>query len=202
VSFGGVTLRISDTAGIHDTDDTVEKMGVDRAHGEIDSAELIIAVFDGSRTPDDEDRELISRLRGASAPIIAVINKSDLPSAAGDEFINEISKIASRVVTTSAMSADEKSGRAELSEAVRDLCGAGEVDLSADAVIWDVRQREMLLHAKSSLEGAVESIEFGGPIDAVCTLAEEALAALRETDGRGVEEEIVSEIFKRFCVGK
>ena len=83
-----------------------------------------------------------------------------------------------------------------------ELCGAGEVDLSADAIIWDVRQREMLLHAKVALTGAATSIEAGGPIDAVCTLAEEALAALRETDGRGVEEEIVSEIFKRFCVGK
>ncbi len=202
VSFGGVTLRVSDTAGIHDTDDTVEKMGVDRAHGEIDSAELIIAVFDGSRAPDAEDEELIERLRGAVAPIIAVINKSDLPCAAGDKFIREITKIAYRVVTTSAMSDDEKSGRAELSSAVREICGAGEVDLSADAVIWDVRQREMLLHAKVALSSAVESIEAGGPIDAVCTLAEEALAALRETDGRGVEEEIVSEIFKRFCVGK
>ena len=202
VSFGGVTLRVSDTAGIHDTADTVEKMGVERAQNEISGAELIIAVFDGSRAPDTEDRELIERLRDATAPIIAVINKSDLPSAAGDEFINEVREASTRVVTTSARSADEKSGRLELSEAVREICGAGEVDLSADAVIWDVRQREMLLHAKVALEGAVASIELGGPIDAVCTLAEEALAALNETDGRGIEEEIVSEIFKRFCVGK
>jgi tRNA modification GTPase len=203
VSFGGVTLRISDTAGIHDTGDTVEKMGVTRAEDEIERAELVIAVFDGSRTPDSEDESLIERLRGVSVPVIAVINKSDLPSSVSADWIGDIENLASRVVYASARAEDaDRSGRDELACAVREITGAGEFDLSTDAVIWDVRQREMLLHARASLASAVESIELGGPIDAVCTLAEEALAALNETDGRGVGEEIVSEIFKRFCVGK
>lgn len=203
VSFGGVTLRISDTAGIRDTVDTVEKMGVTRAEDEIERAELIIAVFDGSRTPDGEDAALIERLRGVRVPVIAVINKSDLPSSVSADWICDIENLAQHVIYASAGGEDaERYGRDELACAVREITGAGELDLSTDAVIWDVRQREMLLHARASLASAVESIEFGGPIDAVCTLAEEALAALNETDGRGVGEEIVSEIFKRFCVGK
>ncbi len=203
VSFGGVTLRLADTAGIHATGDEVEKLGVSRADSEIERAELVIAVFDGSRHLDDEDISLIERLRAVSSPVISVINKSDLGCVLNEGEIRMINKISARSVSCFAQSDNaEISGRAMLSDAVKQLCGAGEVDLASDAVIWDVRHREILLHARASLASAIEAIECGGPIDAICTLAEEALAALNETDGRGVGEEIVSEIFKRFCVGK
>ncbi len=203
VSFGGVTLRLADTAGIHTTGDEVEKLGVSRADSEIEQAELVLAVFDGSQHLDSEDISIINRLRGISSPVISVINKSDLACVLDSEELELINKISAKSVSCFAQSDNaETNGCAALSDAVKQLCGAGEINLAADAVIWDVRQREMLLHARASLASAVDALECGGPIDAICTLAEEALAALNETDGRGIGEEIVSEIFKRFCVGK
>ncbi len=200
VSFGGVTLRLSDTAGIHESDDTVEKMGIDRASREIEQGELIIAVFDGSEGLTDEDRDLIGKLSEISAPKIGVINKSVLENKMKDEEISLISSACSAVIHTSA--GEDSSDGSQLEAAVGEIFGSDKIDLRHEAVIWDVRQREQLEHACVSLKKAVLAIESGDPIDCVCTLAEEAMCALNETDGRGIEEHIVSEIFARFCVGK
>ena len=216
VSFGGVTLRLADTAGLRggtaerggpDANekplDYVEHLGIERARGEIAEAELILAVFDGSVPLTEEDGETLALLTDAApsrAVRIAVINKADRGFALTD---GEISKIDAAVgggkrIVLSAASGDGSA----LSDAIRDAFSAGEFDLRRDAVIWDARQRAALEHAKSALEAASSALEAGDPIDCVCTLAEEAMAALDETDGRTVEEEIVNEIFKRFCVGK
>ena len=198
VSFGGVTLRLSDTAGMREAADTVEKIGVDRAEREIASAELILAVFDGSEPLADEDRRLLALLTPLDGAKIAVINKEDAGLRLTDEELAAIDAACGHRVSLSARSGD---GHA-LAAAIADLYGSGTLDLRADAVIWDVRQRQALEHAKAALTGACEAIRRGDPIDCVCTLAEEAMAALNETDGRGVDEAIVGEIFRRFCVGK
>lgn len=200
VSFGGVTLRLSDTAGLRASGDTVEKIGIDRAEAEIESAELVIAVFDGSEPLRDEDRLLIEKLKNTSAPVIGVINKSDAGERLTDEEKKAIETCSRTVVKTAA--GGEKMDAAALSEAVAEIFGSGEINLSTDAVIWDVRQREQLSHARNALGSALDGLRGGDSIDCVCTLAEEALAALDETDGRGVDERIVGEIFSRFCVGK
>ena len=203
VSFGGVTLRLADTAGLRgDTDGRVEEIGVDRARREIGEAELILAVFDGSVPLTKEDGELLDLLEGTKgdAVILAVVNKSDRGIALTGEELGRIDGVCGsgrRIV----MSAASGNGDA-LAEAVRTAFRAGELDLRRDAVIWDVRQRQALEHARSALEAAVEAVEAGDPVDCVCTLAEEAMAALDETDGRSVDQGIVDEIFKRFCVGK
>lgn len=200
VSFGGITLRLSDTAGIRSSDDTVEKMGIDRAEDEIRGAELIIAVFDGSERLTDEDRRIIALLAEAESASakIAVLNKSDKGCALTAEEEAEIASSADRLIVMSAEDGDIGA----LSSAVAEAYGSDGVNLSSDAVIWDARQREMLGHALTSLNAALDGLEYGDPIDCICTSAEEALAALSETDGRGVDEVIVDEIFKRFCVGK
>lgn len=208
VSFGGVTLRLSDTAGLRSSSDAVERIGIDRATAEIDSAELVIAVFDGSTPLREEDISLLGRLESVHAPVVCVINKSDLPAALTDGELAVIEKMAARVVHTVAWadSAGELDGSyaalEQLESAVAELFGSGEIDLSSDAVIWDLRQREQLEHCRSALESALAGIMAGDGLDCVCTLAEEAMAFLDETDGRGVEERIVNEIFARFCVGK
>ncbi|MBE6541687.1 MAG: tRNA uridine-5-carboxymethylaminomethyl(34) synthesis GTPase MnmE [Ruminococcaceae bacterium] len=200
VSFGGITLRLSDTAGIRESDDTVEKMGIDRAESEVSSAELVIAVFDGSESLTDEDCRIISLLKanGGNSSRIAVINKSDKGFALTSDEESEIASAADKVIKLSANSGEI----AQLSSAVAEIYGSDSVNLAGDAIIWDARQREILSHALISLEAALGGIEYGDPIDCVCTSAEEALAALSETDGRGIEEVIVDEIFRRFCVGK
>ncbi len=198
VSFGGVTLRLSDTAGVRATSDIVERIGVDRAEGEIASAELILALFDGSEPLTEEDRRLLDLLRASDAAKIAVVNKEDAGLRLTDGELAEIDAACGRRVTLSAKSGD---GRA-LADEIAALYGSGTLDLRADAVIWDIRQRQALERAKTALSEACAAIRRGDPIDCVCTLAEEAMAALNETDGRGIDETIVGEIFKRFCVGK
>lgn len=199
VSFGGVTLRISDTAGIHGSDDIVEKIGIDRAEKEMNDAELLIAVFDGSEALADEDKAMLSKIQSVPAAKIAVLNKSDLGGGLSAEENERIRTAVDEVVV---ISAKESEGITELANIVSALYGSDKLNPATDAVIWDVRQREMLSRSYQALTDAVEGIEFGAPIDAVCTSAEEALAALNETDGRGIDETIVDEIFRRFCVGK
>lgn len=199
VSFGGVTLRVSDTAGIHGSDDVVEKIGIDRAEKEMSDAELLIAVFDGSEPLSDEDRTLLEKIQSVGAARIAVLNKSDLGDGLSED---ENAMIRAAVDEVVVISAKESDGITELANIVSALYGSDKLNPATDAVIWDVRQREMLSRSYQALADAVEGIESGAPIDAVCTSAEEALAALNETDGRGIDETIVDEIFKRFCVGK
>lgn len=199
VSFGGVTLRISDTAGIHGSDDIVEKIGIDRAEREINESELLIAVFDGSEGLSDEDRELLHKISGISAAKIGVINKTDVKNLIFEEDEQLIADSVNEVIR---ISAKENDGIEELAGVVAKIYGSDILNLSTDAIIWDVRQREMLSRSLSSLRDAVSGIEAGAPLDAICTLAELALAALNETDGRGIDETIVDEIFRRFCVGK
>ncbi|MBQ4354306.1 MAG: tRNA uridine-5-carboxymethylaminomethyl(34) synthesis GTPase MnmE [Clostridia bacterium] len=199
VSFGGVTLRISDTAGIRLSGDVVEQIGIDRAEQEMRSAELLLAVFDGSAGLTGEDRELLGKLGECGGAKIAVINKADLGERISEDDLSLIRASADRTVT---VSAKESRGMEELAGVIAALYGSDRLNPAEDAVIWDVRQREMLAKSRTALAQAAEGIEYGAPIDAVCTLAEEALAALNETDGRGIDETIVDEIFKRFCVGK
>jgi tRNA modification GTPase len=197
VSFGGVTLRLSDTAGMRDSDDTVEHIGVERAERELGSAELILAVFDVSSPLTDEDRHVLSLVESSAAPVIAVLNKAD--GGLDNDTCDEVKQAIKETVTVSAKTGE---GMDALSAAVRELYDMDKINLRNDAVIWDVRQREILLHCASSLERAKNALVCGDPIDCICTLVEEAMAYLGETDGRSVGEEIVNEVFKRFCVGK
>jgi len=199
VSFGGVTLRLSDTAGLHTSADQVEQIGIHRATREMEEAELLIAVFDASEGLTEEDRELLDRLGTLSGTKIAVLNKNDLERGLSEEEEARIRSAAEEVIT---LSAKESDGVSLLAETVARLYGSDKLNVGRDAVIWDLRQREMLTRSRQALKAAEEGIRVGAPIDAVCTYAEQALAALNETDGRGIDETIVDEIFRRFCVGK
>jgi tRNA modification GTPase len=199
VSFGGVTLRLSDTAGIHTSGDAVEQIGITRAVDEIEGAELILAVWNASEALTEHDRELLERLKNASAPVITVLNKTDLPRGLTDEDEASVAAVSGDVIRVSCETED---GIADLASAVAKIFGSDKLDLRHDAVIWDVRQRMQLMRADTALDSAVAGLTYGDPLDAVCTTVEEAMAALSETDGRGVNEEIVNEIFARFCVGK
>ncbi len=199
VSFGGVTLRLSDTAGLHTSADQVEQIGIHRATREMEEAELLIAVFDASEGLTEEDRELLDRLGNLSGTKIAVLNKNDLERGLSEEEEARIRSAAEEVIT---LSAKESDGVSLLADTVARLYGSDKLNVGRDAVIWDLRQREMLTRSRQALKAAEEGIRVGAPIDAVCTYAEQALAALNETDGRGIDETIVDEIFRRFCVGK
>lgn len=197
VSFGGITLELCDTAGLRDTEDTVESIGVRRAETEIAKAELVIAVFDGSCHLTESDREMASLY--AKDHAIAVINKGDLGCVLDKSELEYINGHHGTVVE---MCCAEGRGVEALAEAVGALYDSGACRIGEDALIWSARQNAALLQAEDNLASALEAHRFGEPSDAVCTLCETAMGHLMSTDGRGVTEEIVSGIFSRFCVGK
>lgn len=205
VSCGGVTLRLSDTAGIRQTSEQVEAIGVGKAVIELESADLIIAVFDSSEKLDGEDLSLIEKLKSLpseNCPVISVVNKDDLPPALSEADLADIDSFSSRVIRGSARTGPDSPLLQDISSAVSELFNSGHINVSHDAVIWDVRQRDMLGKARSSLEEAKAALDRGDPVDCICSLVEEALAFLDDTDGRNVDQKIVDQIFSRFCVGK
>jgi len=197
VSIGGITALLSDTAGLREAENEVESIGVERALREMETAELIFAVFDGSRPLTDGEREMMKNY--PAVPRIAVINKCDLASGLPETEAGEIEKNHDKTVRVSCLTGD---GVPDLDRAVAELFDSDSVDLGSDAVIWDARQRADLSVAHGLVRDALRALESGESADAVCTLCESAAAKLGETDGRGVTEEIVNAIFSRFCVGK
>ena len=197
VSFGGVTLELCDTAGLRETEDSVESIGVRRAEREISAAELIIAVFDSASPMTDDERRMMDSY--TDVPRIAVINKGDLQCALTDD---DVKLIEEKHTATIRMSCANGDGLDSLADAVGEIYDSGSCDLKRDAVIWSARQEATLRLAEGYLAAAEESSLYGDPVDAVCTLCESAVSHLAETDGRGVTEEIVAGIFSKFCVGK
>jgi len=196
VDAGGITLRLADTAGIRDTGDAVESIGVERAIECMKTAELVITVFDGSKALEDAERELLCTLSTLDCAKIAVINKSDKDNFSVDE---EISKVNDKTVVMSAKCAE---GLQELYSAISNLYSTDSISPDTDTVLWEARHKATVENVIALLTDARAALVIGDPTDAVCTLCESALSELSLLDGRGVTEDIVSRIFARFCVGK
>ena len=193
VILGDVPLRLSDTAGIHMTDDPVEKIGVDRARGKVLEAQLVLAVFDSSRQLNGEDRELISAVQGS--PAIAVINKSDLPTEIDMQYIH---KYFQHIVYISALSGE---GLQELKEAVAEVLRTAELN-PADGILFTERQRDAARQAGDCVREALIAVESGITLDAVTVSIEGAISALLELTGERATEAVVDSVFSHFCVGK
>lgn len=195
VLCGGVRLRLTDTAGIRDTADTVERLGVERSRRALESADLILAVIDGSSAPTAEDRAVLDLARKSGAPVIVILSKLDL-GAAPDALVDGTGSPSAAI----RLSARTGEGISLLEDAVASLFPAG--DGADGAVLTNERQQEAALRARRAISRAAEALESGMTPDAVLTDAEEALSALGELTGRTAGEAIVSRIFQRFCVGK
>ena len=195
VSLGGVTLKISDTAGIRDTDDTVESIGIEKAKAEISKCELIFAVFDIVCEITDEDKSFYRELMAQSKKVIALYNKVDTAKLENFKpcgfFDKEIF-----------ISAKTGEGFDELSKAVGDMFIDGSISLYNDAVVMDARQYGALIASYESLDRAISSLSCGLSLDLCAADVEAAMASIGELDGREVGEDIVANIFSRFCVGK
>lgn len=193
VMLGNVPLRLSDTAGIRNTDDVVESIGVRKAKERVSGAGLIFAVFDVTSPLSEEDKELLELLEGA--PAVAVINKTDLESRIDSDFIK--SK-ASHVVF---ISAKNGTGEKELERAVAEIVGAAEFDPS-QGILATERQHSDAENALRSVEEAISAINMGITLDAVTVVIEEAINSLLELTGERVTEAVVDKVFSNFCVGK
>lgn len=193
VLVGGIPLRLADTAGLRDTDDAVEKIGVERARKRLESAQLVLAVFDSSRKLGEEDRQLAHACR--EIPALAVVNKSDLPTKLDYSYIQ---KCFQHIVVLSAKSGD---GLEELAKAIGKVLKTSEIDPNA-GLLFTERQRDAARRAKESLEEAERALQIGMTLDAVTVSLEGAIAALLELTGEKVMDAVVDEVFSRFCVGK
>ena len=193
VTLGGVLLRLTDTAGLRDTSDPVEAIGVHRALDAAADAALAIAVFDAARPLDDDDRQVIAAAQKASVRI-AVLNKADLPAAVQPDAL-----VAS-FDTVCVLSAKERTGLEALEQAVAEHFPAP--DAPAGEILTNARHAEAIGRALESLRAAREAMLLGVTPDAVLTEAEEAMAAIGELTGASIREDITNRIFARFCVGK
>ncbi|MCM1543902.1 MAG: tRNA uridine-5-carboxymethylaminomethyl(34) synthesis GTPase MnmE [Ruminococcus sp.] len=193
VNLGSLLLHLADTAGIHETDDLVESIGVDRARRKIDRAGLILAVFDASRALSDADTEIIELCKGKRA--IAVINKIDLPKLAEADVIRQA------IPNVVELSAANGSGLDELEAAAEKLLCVSDLDTSA-AMLSTERQRQNTEQAVAALEDAIGCLETGMTMDAVNVCVDTAIDALLELTGEKAKEAVVNEVFAQFCVGK
>lgn len=193
IMLGEIILRVADTAGIRETENTVENIGVNMAKRRLERAELVLAVFDSSEAITEDDMEIIKQCEGKKS--IAILNKTDLP-AAFDSGI--ISKDFHAVVEISASTGE---GREELENAVSALLSTNEFDPSA-ACLTGERQRQCCVKAVSHLTEAIEALRSGVTFDAVNVCADCAIDALLELTGEKATATVVDEVFSRFCVGK
>lgn len=205
VNVGRVILRLFDTAGIRDGSDEVEKIGIERAKAKADEAELIIAVFDTSRSLDEQDKAVAQIVMGAienKKSVLAVLNKSDKAACFDENDVITLCGGAKNGLKTAFCSTVSQEG----AERIKTLCEAffaeREIDYQGQAVIANARQLAAVTAAKKAVTGAIEAFEMSMSAD-VCGLdLEAALAAIGEVDGRTVSGEITDAIFHNFCVGK
>ena len=195
-TLGGVTLRLCDTAGLRASGDRVEQIGIERAYSKIDEAELIFAVFDGSSELLDEDLELIDYLAPKRERVVALVNKCELPRGA------DVSALKAAFGCVIEISAQSEGGIAALAEVAERRFLDRDLDIENDAVVFGARQNAALAKTIEHLSEAVEILRFEGEIDAASFAVETAMASLAELDGRQVGDDVVSEIFAKFCVGK
>lgn len=193
VNIGNVTLRLSDTAGMRDTEDKVEKIGVDIAKSRVQNCGLVLAVFDAGRELDDDDRKLIADVQ--DAPVIAIINKTDLDKKLDEKYIEER---IDKVVKISAKNGD---GFELLCEMIENIAGTNNFDPS-EGILANERQRTAVLNAQKALTEAKEALNIGMTFDAVTVNIEEAIEYILELTGERVSEVVVDNVFHNFCVGK
>lgn len=188
--IGRLTLRLIDTAGIRDTDDEVERLGVERSRAAMNKAELVIAVVDGSGEITDEDREVIAQAEAAPKGIV-VLSKRDI--AEPDAEITT----ALPVVSLSSVTGD---GMDELERVIAERFPLPEVP--AGEILTNVRQADAVKRAIEYMRSALDAMRAGMTPDIVLTETEGAMSALGELSGRTVREDVTNRIFQRFCVGK
>lgn len=196
VNLGGIPLRLLDTAGIRETADAVEKIGVERSLEALESADLLLLVIDGSRPLDDGERKLLEELSGRST--LVIVNKADLPRQADVDEIRSRYP-AERIVS---MAAARHEGLDELERAVRGLFFGGEIASRDLTYVSNVRHIHLLKQCRTSLQDALRAAEEGLPIDIIQIDLQRGWEALGEIIGEAVSETLIDQIFSRFCLGK
>ena len=207
INLHGISLNMIDTAGIHETQDVVEKIGVERAKKYAMDADLILYVVDASGNIDEDDQNIISLLDGKKA--IILLNKSDLENKITEESLKEnlVKRLKHsediRILRTSTIDpSSENSGMEELEETIRNMFFEGKLKQNNELVVTNLRHKEALQDALNSLKLVERSIEDGMPEDFYSIDLTSAYASLGKIIGEEVDEDVVNEIFSKFCMGK
>lgn len=193
VLVGNVMLKLSDTAGIRDTDNEIEKIGVQKTFDKINGAGLVIALFDNNEELNSEDIDLINKIK--DMPCIAVINKIDLEDKVDKKYITD------NIDNVVYISAKQQNNIDELKNMIEKIAGTEDFDPSA-GIIANERQRNAIRNAVNSLYEAKESLAMGMTMDAITVSLQETIDYLLELTGEKAGEEIVDSVFHNFCVGK
>lgn len=193
VRLGNIVLHLSDTAGIRESDDIVESIGIKKAIEKMDAASLVLAVFDSSAELGDEDRMLMNACKGK--PCIAVINKTDLPEKIDT---NQIRSEFDRIVY---ISAKNNEGADVLEQAIKEQLGVENFDAS-QPILANKRQKQCVANAYAHIGQALEGAQMGITYDAINVMIDSAVDDLLSLTGKKATEEVVNNIFSRFCVGK
>ena len=196
INIKGIPLKIVDTAGIRKTNDEVEKIGVERSINNISNAELIIALFDDSRAFDDQDQKILDLIEGKKT--IILINKIDL----GKNLIKENEKLKKFKNNIIEFSTINETGLNKLYNKIEELFKLNELDCENTEIITNNRHKQQILYALEDVAKGRESLETHMPVDITAICLKDILERLAEITGENVSEDIINEIFKKFCLGK
>lgn len=196
VNINGIPLKLIDTAGIRETKDEVEKIGIAKSKETANAADLIIAIFDASKEIDEEDLEVIDFIKNKKA--IIILNKMDL-KAKIDENNENLKKLSGNIIKMSAL---KNIGIDKLYEKITEMFNLNEINLDNENVITNVRQKNLIIKAIENVKKAKETIEQKMPIDIVAIFIKDILEDLGKITGEVVTEDIIEEIFANFCLGK
>lgn len=195
IHMGGVTLRLVDTAGIRRTSDVVESIGVDKALNQAEQADLVLYVADASVPLDESDYQIMDMIKGKQA--IIILNKSDLPEKVS---ARELERLTGKQVIT--VSAKEETGLEELKSQIESMFFQGKLHLPEDVYITNLRHKKLLQEAVESLNQVLDSLHAHMPEDFYSIDLMSAYEALGSILGESVDEDVINEIFHKFCVGK
>ena len=196
--LGRIMLNLADTAGIRERDDmdAVERIGIEKSRKMIEKSELLFAIFDISRPFDREDEVIVEAVNASSATKIAILNKTDLAHVLDESRLQGFDAI----IRISAK--EEAQAISTLTSTVEKMFADEKIVVGADPIISSARQKASLTRSLDFINAATTSLQLGFSQDAVSTDVERALGAISELDGRAVSDEIVADIFSKFCVGK
>lgn len=196
IKVQGIPLKIIDTAGIRQTEDEIEAIGVKKAINLIDDADLVIAIFDQSQELDKEDERVLELIKNKKT--IILLNKCDL-SEKNKNITSYMSKINKTVIEASMKT---KKGIDELYNTIVKMFQVGEVDIGKDVIITNIRHKNQIHKSLESIERAIQTVENQMPIDIVAVEIKQALEDLGSITGDNVSEDIIQSIFSKFCLGK
>ena len=196
LNIEGIPLKLIDTAGIRDTENTIEKIGVEKSKKLVNDADLIIAIFDISGSLDEDDRKIIELIRDKKA--IILLNKVDVLKN-NNKMEEEIKKLNKPVIK---ISAKEEIGFENLYSEIKKMFELNEISSNNEILITNERHKNQIIKAKQNILNAIETVKNNTPVDIISIYINQAMEDLGEITGVNVSENIINEIFAKFCLGK